>query len=76
MQITRGFPYSCLYCSTRECSWYVCGGVRCVICDVMCGAGILRNLAFESVALRKEIIAFGGVEALLKVRCPSRCYLN
>lgn len=42
-----------------------------VICDV----GILRNLAFESVALRKEIIAFGGVEALLKVRCPSHYYL-
>lgn len=38
-------------------------------CDVS-DVGILRNLAFESVALRKEIIAFGGVEALLKVGGP------
>ena len=30
--------------------------------------GILRNLAFEKAAFRKEIVAFGGVEALLKVR--------
>lgn len=35
--------------------------------------GILRNLSFESVALRKEIVAFGGVEALLKVGSSRYC---
>ena len=33
--------------------------------------GILRNLAFEQSAFRKEIVAFGGVEALLKVSAES-----
>lgn len=44
--------------------------ISCDVSDshvISCDVGILRNLAFESVALRKEIIAFGGVEALLKV---------
>lgn len=30
---------------------------------------VLRNMAFETVAFRKEIRIFKGVEALIKVGC-------
>ena len=58
-------------CVMSQCVW-VCGCVGVCVCVCVIPSyislGILRNMSFEKTAFRKEIIAFEGVEALLKVK--------
>ena len=60
----------CVCARARACVHGVCAWCVCVRACIYIFSGILRNLAFEKTAYRKEIIAFGGVEALLKVHMP------